>query len=215
MNLSVKILGLEGVVEMTGNVLKAARYAVQDAANGAKAETGRLLADRWNIKKRDISKSLVARVTGEKNNPERTLTISGNPISASYFGATQVMGSVKVTRGKDGLLASSRVSKSQRAKGPQPVGVSVEFMKGRRTLLRQAFMRNARDFAGRAKGGALLYGAGSSARVFSRYNKKLNATASITVPSMYKQSVIHTKVEDKAQEVLNRRMGYHLDRLLK
>lgn len=215
MDLSVKILGLEGVVEMTGNVLKAARYAVADAANGAKAETARLLADRWNIKRRDLSKSLVARVSGAKNNPERTITISGKPISAAKFGATQIMGAVKVTRGKNGLLSSTKVSRSQMAKGPQPVGVMVEFIKGRRTLLRQAFMRNSRNFAGRAKGGALLLGEGSSARVFSRYNKKINTAASISVPSMYEQAGVHDKVEAKAQEILSQRMGYHLDRLLK
>ena len=209
--ITVKISGLDGVTELTGDVLKAARYSVADATKGATAETVRLLANRWNIKARDLSARLAVRVSGVKNSPEQTLTITGNPISASYFGATQIMGKVKLTRGKDGLIKSTRAS---RAKGPQPVGVMVEMMKGRRTLLRQAFMRNARNFAGRAKGGALLYGEGSSARVFSRYGKKINAAASISIPSMFLQSGIEDKVAAKAQEHLDQRFNYHMDRLL-
>lgn len=208
--ITVKISGLEDVAAMSGDVLKAARYAVADATKGAKAETVRLLVDRWNIKARDLSPRLVARVTGAKASPEQTLTITGNPISATYFGATQIMGRVKLTRGKDGLLKSTRAKST----GPQPQGVMVEMMNGRRTLLRQAFMRNARNFGGRAKGGALLFGEGSSARVFSRYGKKINTTRSISIPSMFEQSGIQDKVVIRVQGQLDQRFGYHLDRLM-
>lgn len=217
MNLSIKIKGLEGVRELSGDTLKAARFAVADTTKGAKAETVRLLSGRWNIKARDLSPRLVARISGVKNSPEQTLTISGDPVSATYFGATQIMGRVKITRGKDGLLASSNVSRRQMAKGPQPAGVVVEMMKGRRTLLRQAFMRNSRNFAGSIKGmprgQGTLYSETKSARVFSRYGKKLNTAKSISIPSMFEQAGIEDKVVAKAQEQLDQRFGYHFDRL--
>lgn len=208
--ITVKITGIEEFGELSGDVLKATRFAVADTAKGAKAETVRLLVDRWNIKARDLSPRLVVRASGSKSSPEQTLTISGSPISATYFGAVQVMGRLKLTRGKDGMIKSTRAKSS----GPQPVGVIVEMLKGRRTLLRQAFMRNARNFAGRGKGGALLFGAGSSARVFSRYGNKINAARSISIPSMFEQSGIEDRVMAKVQEQLDQRFGYHLDRLL-
>ena len=212
MNIKIKIEGLESI-DMTGSVLKAARAAVSDAGKRAKAETSRLLSRHWNVAKKDISQALTVKATGSNRTPEQTLNIRGGSINLTKFGAVQVMGRVKASRdSKTGLLKQTRANAN---KGPQPIGVTVEIEKGKRTLLRKAFLRNTRNFAGRAKGGALLYGEASSARVLMRFKGTLNAARAVTIPSMFEQSKISTEVERETNRYLNERFGYHVDRLLK
>lgn len=209
MRISISVEGLKDLFDPQ-MVNKAVKLAVKEAASGAKTETSTAIRDYWNLKKSDLDKKLV--VSGRAADLEAVLSISGPPVSLSYFGATQILGTRKLTRGKDGLIKDVR---SKNVTGPVPVGVMVNIRKTSRTLLSKAWLTNTRNFAGRAKGGDLLFGDGSSARVLERFGGKIVGPKSISIASMFEQKKVSDRVTTKASEVLERRILHHLDRFIK
>lgn len=209
--ITIKVEGMEAARKSFDPkiVQRAAKAAVKDATAAAKTETRRSLLDGWKIKSGDLNRRLS--VKANMVEAEAVLSISGPPISLSYFGAVQVMGSKRISRGKDGMVKATRA----RNLGPQPVGVRVQIRPGAWTLLRGAWMRNTRNFAGRAIGGELLFGSQSSARVLERVGGKIIGPKSITIASMFEQVKVSSKVISRASEVLQRRFDHHLDRLSK
>lgn len=209
--ITLKIEGMDKALESVDPkiVMRAAKYAVKESAAAAKTETSKVIRQIWKVKPGDLNPKLS--VKSNMAEAEAVLSISGPPVSMSYFSAVQVMGTRKVTRGKDGLAKTTRARNS----GPQPVGVRVQIRPGAWTLLRGAWMTNTRNFAGRDKGGGLLFGDSSSVRVLERFGGKVVGPKSITIASMFEQARVSDRVISKANEVLQRRFDHHLDRLSK
>lgn len=209
MRISISVEGLKDLFDPQ-MVNKAVKLAVKEAAAGAKTETSTAIRDYWNLKKTDLDKKLT--VSGRAADLEAVLSISGPPVSLSYFGATQISGTRKLTRGKDGLIKDVR---SKSGTGPVPMGVTVKIRNTSRTLLPKAWLTNTRNFAGSVKGGGELYSETSSARVLERFGGKIVGPKSISIASMFEQSRVSDRVTTKASEVLERRILHHLDRFIK
>lgn len=200
-------------------VNKAIRMSVTETAKAAKAETSERIRAKWNIKKRDLERKFTIR--SGWSGFSKTLTIAGDPIGLSYFGAREVRlsrsGVITRKRGKDGSLKTKTGRRTR-----QQLGVSVEIEKGKRTVLQRSWITNARSFAGSMKGGArggegVLYGE-RRARVLSRMKdgkrRDIWGPKSISVPSMFRQGKIERAVTDKATDVFNTRFRYHIKRLM-
>ncbi|WP_020675296.1 hypothetical protein [Geopsychrobacter electrodiphilus] len=212
---TVRLEGFDEALRMfdPAVVVKAAKFAVTEAARDAKSETSTLLRARWNIMKRDLDSRM--KVNSRGDGAERVLTISGAPISLAYFKPREV----KSTRA--GLLVKTRNSKSgglvtrrQRSSGSR--GLSVEIVRGQRTTISNAWLAYVRGFAGSGKGGSIagatLYGEYST-RVLARKGKKVIGPKTIQVATMFEQAGITEKVLDRANSTLRARFFHHLDRL--
>lgn len=190
-------------------VKKAIRFAVGETAKVAKTETSTQIRKFWMLKRGDLDRKLTSKRM--KGGQEAELSISGPPISLSYFGAVQIMGTRKLTRGKDGKIKSVRASSKL---GPQPIGVRVRISADTPALLRRAWLTNTRNFAGRAKGGALLFGENTSARVLERFGGKVVGPKSISIASMFQQVRVSEPVIKRASDYLQLRFAHHIDRFL-
>jgi len=192
---------------------KAARMAVNEAARAAKSRTSDEILKKWNIKRKDLESKFTVRPSG--GGLTRTLSIGGPPIGLAYFGATEKRvtksGVITRTRGKDKQL------KTTKRKSKQTVSyLVVEILKGKRTFLSNAFLANPRAFAGKAKGGAVLYGE-ARARVLARVGEKkadIIGPKSISVASMFQQGNIEQVVTERASDVLSTRFRHHVMRQL-
>jgi len=93
-----------------------------------------LVREKWNIKKADLDKKIIVHVGDRGARYESfEMTIKGVSISLSYFGAKQYRGKDVVTR--KGTTTRKRSAAVQ--------GVQVEVIKGRRTMLKSAFIQTA------------------------------------------------------------------------
>lgn len=122
----------------TGEVEKIVKSAIYSTVGKlrkhAASKLSTLIREKWNIKKADLDRKIIIHV-GDRGARYETfeMTIKGVSISLSYFGAKQY-------RGKDVV---TRKGTSTRKRSAAVQGVQVEVLKGRRTMLKSAFMQTA------------------------------------------------------------------------
>jgi hypothetical protein len=148
--LNIKVSGIEEAIAACDprKVQRAAARSLTKVIEQARTTAVNEIANKYNIKKSEMSKTSTGKnrlivKPASMSNLEASLTITGRPISLSYFGAQQITSGSVITRGKDGLVAKS--NKRLKARGPLMTGVSVEVFKGKRTTLRRAFMAKVKS----------------------------------------------------------------------
>ena len=200
--ISIKMTGIKEAMNSLDpkKVTTAARMAINEAARQTRTEASGAIREKFNLPSTRVNKELKNLKMATGADLTAVIQAEGRPIGLVNYGATWVRGT-RVTTGK--------MSKTTKRAGKNQ-GVTVKILKGPVTRLPSAFI--ARGMRGKTLGAGAL-------QVFQRRGTSRNAPlvnmASITLPSMMNQDRVMQRVIKKAQEVMDRRFNYHLERLLK
>lgn len=200
--IKVKLEGVEEALKQFDpkTVQRAARMAINDAARQTRTEASKASRDVWNLPASRVNKEVKNFRMATDTNLEAVVSAQGRPVGLRNFGAVWV-------RNVGGRSRSTTDKKSTIGKRmAKQTGVRVQLEKGKTTWLPHAFM--ARGRRGNVDGAGSLM-------VFVRRGGRTNlvSKANITIASIVNQPRVLERVMAKANEVLTRRFGYHLDRM--
>lgn len=166
---------------------KAAQMALNSAVTRGKAEAARQLTARWNLKRADVGRATRV-IKASKNAGVATITISGRPLSLTYFGAQWFRGQ-RVT---------SRKSSSVRKRPTGRSGVFVDILRGEPTT------HKPHAFIATMKSGHIgVFERVPGSRMKSKDKEQIIERKTITIASMFGQPEIMDPTIDH--------IGQHLD----
>jgi hypothetical protein len=181
---TIKLEGVKEALQVLDpeNVRRAAMRTIKRAAGSGKTIISKIIRDKYNIKKRDLDGKISVRI----GNSFATLTLTGEPLSYTYFGAREF--------GKRGKKGS---------------GVRVRILKGGKITRIRAFMGR-----GRGSGAILVFkrmpGTQSPLAPISKRTgrpwkrEKLRALKVISYPSMLRRPENIQAVEDRILQQLKK-----------
>ena len=187
---------LEGIDELVGKfspkrIERAVNFAIRRAVRSGKTRASEEIRKGlgFNIMKSDLDR----KISIEYRPWEGAIVVAGKPILLSYFKPTEVLGPIKRSiikkRGK-GVLAFELREKPI-SRGRKKVGVQVEIIRGRRTILSRGRIGSTRlawTFLAKGVGGTPL--------VLSRVAKSRKVIAR----KVYSEHFMFKKVIDKVAE---------------
>lgn len=171
-----KVTGIEEARELFSpkTIEKAVTRTLNEIGKKARTATINAITGKYNIKRGDLSEtstgqSRIKLFAASAGNNTAVLSITGRPISLSYFGARQTVGN-KVITAKKGYKTKRKV-KFQ--------GMTVEILKGKRTILpKSSFLAGVKA----GKSGGLHIG------VFQRWGRTrlpIFEKRMVTLPTMF------------------------------
>lgn len=169
------------------NVNKAASMATNTALTRGKAEAARAIYARWNIKKADINRAVSA-LKATAGGRTAMITVKGQPMSLTYFGAKWYRG----------LSVTSRQRSTLRRRATGQSGVFVDIIRGGDTTHKpHAFIAAMRS----GHIGVFERMPGSKMRVKNK--EQIVEHKTITMANMFGQPEVMDPTLDRIQESLD------------
>ncbi|MHB1051373.1 MAG: phage tail protein [Bacteroidota bacterium] len=178
----------------TGEMEKVVKLAIYSTVGKlrthAASKLSELIREKWNIKKADLDRKIIIHV-GDRGSRYETfeMTIKGVSISLSYFSAKQY-------RGKDVI---TRKGTTTRKRSATVQGVQVEVFKGRRTMLKSAFIQTA------ANGHMMVL------RRKGKGRYPIDMKSVISIASMFGDATTADKFEEDVMAFIERTFAHELD----
>lgn len=128
---------LKGINEILGKIEakkipRIASWSLNRTIKSARSETSQIIREKYKIRKADLDPKLRVDMASTTNLKAR-LNISGRPISLTHFPFTAIRGKSKIISKRLGKFVKKQIKRAPY------VGVRVEIIRGKKTLLRRAF----------------------------------------------------------------------------
>jgi len=135
MQIDLQIKGLEGIQQKLSPQLirRGITRAMDDTLKSVKTQISSIVRKKWAIKKSDLDKKIEVRLN--KHELSGVISITGKPISLSYFGARQKFSSYSLSVSSPKKFMRKDFKKKQKSSG-----VSVEIIRGSRRTLSKVWM---------------------------------------------------------------------------
>jgi len=196
--ISVKLEGLKEVLAALDpkRATKAASMALNDAARAGRAEAGREIRRKFNIKADKLNSELRNVRFASADSLTAMIQAKGKPISLTYFGAKEV----RDIKGR-GVLVQTRKSGRMMKRSRSARGVSVQITKGKTTSLPKSFIATTKS---------------GHIGVFRRIGKSrlpIVDMATITIATMFAQENVQAVTINAVKAKWAERLQHHFDRL--
>lgn len=190
--------------ETIGAVRSAIKSAINKVSVSAKALASSEIRNVYNVPKAVLDQRLEV-LRARVENLEAEIVFGGKSISLSYFGARQITSSRSITRKKGEFVSKGLFVGPTRRGKDLSAGVSVEVIKGRRTLLKSTFMAQM-------KSGHI----GVMERIPGKMMKKkkkqaIREKAVVSIASMISKAEVYDHVVQKIDEDLEQKFLHELD----
>lgn len=206
-SMSIRLEGIKEAMEAlsSAKVQRAVKLAINDAARAGRAEAGRAIREKWNVRASKIAEELKNVRLATNDDFTAIIQAKGRPISLAYYGAKEVR---RITRTKKGKQKKVR-------------GVTLQVLKGIRVSYPKAFMATMKNgYAGVFMNQADFFRSGYKYHVptVGKYAGKkgrsaIVSMATITIASMFNQPRVQEPTVKKISESWRSRFSHHLNRL--
>lgn len=174
--------------ETIDDVRSAMSSAMNKVLKSVKTLVSTEIRKRYNVSKAVLDERLDL-FEGRIKNLQAELTIGGKSVSLSYFGARQTLGNQSITRTKTTLKKSHAANQ----------GVQVEVIKGRRTLIKSAWLQQ------------LWTGHVGILKRMGKGRYPIMVKSAISIASMFEQTDINDAIVAKIDEDLERVFWHELE----
>lgn len=206
-SMSIRLEGIKEAIEALNppKVQRAVKLAINDAARAGRAEAGRAIREKWNVRANKIAEELKNVRLATNDDFTAIIQAKGRPISLAYYGAKEVR---RITRTKKGKQKKVR-------------GVTLQVLKGIRVSYPKAFMATMKNgYVGVFMNQADFFRSGYKYHTptVGLYKGKKGRSAivgmaTITIASMFNQPRVQEPTVKKISETWRSRFSHHLNRL--
>ena len=186
-------------------VTQAAMMAINEAAKQTRTEASTAIRQKFNLPAARVNKEVTNLSMATRSDLSAIIQAKGRPIGLTNFGA-------KWIRNVGGRAVTTTKTKSTMGKRRTKTGgVTAAIERGKTTRLPSAFIAAGRRGKVDAAGALQVF----QRRDLNKSSSPIINRATVTLASMMANDRVMKRLVKKANEVIDRRFAYHLDRLMK